>query len=250
MYFDAEATASWCADVAALAIRHEAITSGAVSLFVLPSFTTLEIAVDAVAGTAVSVGAQDLFWEDRGAFTGEVSGADLRELGCSFVEIGHAERRKLLGETPEMVSLKLAAAVRNSLTPILCVGEIEFGSPADAAADCVRQLGALFAAAFGNDYAAGSAISATPIVVAYEPEWAIGVTEAASVEHIATVTSRIRDFLQETPAFAGSRVIYGGSAGPGLLTDLDGSVDGLFLGRFAHDASALELVLDEVLART
>jgi triosephosphate isomerase len=261
MYFDDAATASWCSAVSALASRHEAITSGDVSLFVMPAFTALTTAIDILHGTPVSVGAQDLFWEDRGAFTGEVSGLDLRKLGCSFAEIGHAERRTVLGETPEMVSLKLAAAVRNSLTPVLCIGEPTFGSPDDAAENCVRQLSELLAGAFAAGAADGSSdgtvgdsvgdsvVAATPIIVAYEPEWAIGAPQAASVEHIATVSSRLREFLQESPGFAGSRVIYGGSAGPGLLTDLDGSVDGLFLGRFAHEPSALELVLDEALAR-
>ena len=246
MYFDAARTIAWCEEVSTLAKTHEAITSGAVSLFVLPSFTLLSTAVGLLKDTAVSVGAQDLFWEDRGAFTGEVSGADVKALGCSFVEIGHAERRIVLGETPEMMSLKLAAAVRNSLTPVLCVGEREYSSPAEAAENSVRQLSEMLARSFdGNDV---SSVIEKPIVVAYEPEWAIGVDQAASVEYIATVTSRLRKFLQETPGFAGSRVIYGGSAGPGLLTDLDGSVDGLFLGRFAHDAASLELVLDEALA--
>jgi triosephosphate isomerase len=249
MYFDVEATATWCEAVAGLARRHEAITGGTVSLFVMPAFTSLPKAIELFEGTSVAVGAQDLFWEDRGAFTGEVSGADLKTLGCSFAEVGHAERRTVVGETAAMASLKLAAAVRNSLIPVLCIGESEFGSPADAAEDCVRQLSEMLATTFGDDYGDNSAVAATPLVVAYEPEWAIGVDEAASVEHIATVSARLRELLHATPGFAGSRVIYGGSAGPGLLTELGDSVDGLFLGRFAHDASSLELVLDEALTR-
>lgn len=255
MYFDAATTVAWCTAVAAMAKRHEAITSGAVALFVLPSFSAIPTAVELFADTPVAVGAQDLFWEDRGAFTGEVSGVDLKELGCSFAELGHAERRTVLGETVEMTSLKLAAAVRNSLTPVLCIGESDFGTAAEAAADCVRQLSAMLETTFGGDVAEvsgdgdGDGVSEKALVVAYEPEWAIGVDDAASVEHIAVVTARLRDYLRETPGFAGSRVIYGGSAGPGLLTELGDAVDGLFLGRFAHNASALELVLDEALAR-
>jgi triosephosphate isomerase len=253
MYFDAAATAEWCTAVASVAKRHEAITSGAVLLFVLPSFTALPKAIELFEDTAVAVGAQDLFWHDRGAFTGEVSGTDLKDLGCSFAELGHAERRTVLGETPEMTSHKLAAAVRNSLTPVLCIGESDFGTPAEAAENCVRQLSAMLEATFATDATdaslSGLAVPDKAIVVAYEPEWAIGVDEAASVDHITAVTTRLRDFLRETPGYAGSRVIYGGSAGPGLLTELGESVDGLFLGRFAHDVSSLELVLDEALAR-
>ena len=252
MYFDADTTAQWCGEVAALAQRHTAITGGMVALFVMPSFTALSTAVDVLNDTQVSVGAQDLFWEDRGAFTGEVSGADLKALGCTFAEIGHAERRNVLGESAEMTSLKLAAAVRNSLIPVLCIGESEFSSPAEAVEKCVRQLTDLLAAAFGDlgGSEPGSAAVAAPIVVAYEPEWAIGGEQAASVEHITTVCASLRELLKNTPGFGDSRVIYGGSAGPGLLTQLGDSVDGLFLGRFAHDASSLERVLDEALGRS
>jgi len=252
MYFDAETTELWCGEVAALARRHPAITGGTVSLFVMPSFTALSTAIDHLNDTSVSVGAQDLFWEDRGPFTGEVSGADLEALGCTFAEIGHAERRNVLGESAEMTSLKLAAAVRNSLTPVVCIGESEFSSPAEAVEKCVAQLSDLLADTFGDagEAEAGASAAMAPIIVAYEPEWAIGSEQAASVEHISTVCASLRELLKATPGFGDSRVIYGGSAGPGLLTRLGDSVDGLFLGRFAHDVSSLERVLDEAIARS
>jgi triosephosphate isomerase len=238
MYFSPRRTVEWCTAVAELARRHRAVSSGAASLFVLPAFSSLTAAIDIFADTAVSVGAQDLFWEDRGPYTGEVSGTDLRDLGCSYVEVGHAERRYLLGEDDAAVNRKLAAAARNSLTPVLCIGEHEIGSPEEAAATCIRQLEA---ALDGVD-------DASPLVVAYEPNWAIGAEHSASADHVAAVSGRLRDWLRTRPGFKASRVIYGGSAGPGLLETLGGSVDGLFLGRFAHDPAALELVLDEALA--
>jgi triosephosphate isomerase len=88
-------------------------------LIVLPSFPSLPEVLSIFAGTAVEVGAQDLFWEDRGPYTGAVSGADLRQIGCSYVEVGHVERRRVFGEDNKVASRKLTAALRNGLTPII-----------------------------------------------------------------------------------------------------------------------------------
>jgi triosephosphate isomerase len=240
MYFDHATTLEWAADVARIAARHEAVTSGAVQLVVLPSFTALVPVVEAVSATAVSVGAQDLFWDDRGAFTGEVSGADLAEIGCSFVEVGHAERRRIFGETDEVVAAKVAAAVRNGLTPLLCVGEEIQTDAALAASACIEQLESALSGVEGDPGDAS-------VVVAYEPVWAIGAESAAGPEHIAEVCGLLSEWMLRHPLVATSRVIYGGSAGPGLLAQLGSTVDGLFLGRFAHDPANLELVLDEAL---
>jgi triosephosphate isomerase len=99
------------------------LADGTTGLAVLPSFPALTEALRIFGGTSVHVGAQDLFWDDRGPFTGEVGGAELREIGCRFVEVGHAERRHIMGETDSVVARKVAAALRNDLVPILCVGE-------------------------------------------------------------------------------------------------------------------------------
>ena len=238
MYFDQAQTTRWCTAVAEIAQRHEAITSGVVTLFVLPSFTALAGAVGIFADTPVQVGAQDLFWEDRGAYTGEVSGTDLRDLGCALVEIGHAERRGIFGETDDVFGAKLAAAIRNGLLPVLCVGEARQGSASEAAASCIRQLEKIL----------GRHDTVGPMVLAYEPEWAIGAERAASTQHVSEVAALLRAWLQKRPGCEKSRVIYGGSAGPGVFSELGDEVDGLFLGRFAHDPAALESILDEVVA--
>ena len=113
---------------------------GRVEVVVLPSFPMIPATLAAFAGTPVAVGAQDLMWQDRGAFTGAVSGVDLRALGCRYVEVNHAERRRVFHEDDGIVRAKLAAAVRTGLVPIFCVGEREQG-PVDAAvADCTAQL--------------------------------------------------------------------------------------------------------------
>jgi triosephosphate isomerase len=237
MYFGHADARRWFARVADLAARHPAVASGRVECFVIPTYLQVLPALEAFAGTPVLVGAQDLAAADSGAYTGEVSGAELAEVGVRLVEVGHAERRRLFGETEAVVAAKTAAALRNGLTPVLCLGEPEPVDATDAAAEVVRQLHAALA-----DAPPG------PIIVAYEPIWAIGAPEPAPAAHIATVARRLRtelDALDTLDARAGSSVIYGGSAGPGLLAELDGAVDGLFLGRFAHDPDALATVLDE-----
>lgn len=239
MYFGHEQTIKWCRAVADVAATHPAVRDDHVTLVVLPSFLYVAEAADIFAGTPVAVGGQDLFWADEGAFTGEVSGKQLRDLGCGYAEIGHAERRGILGETDTIIAAKTAAAYRNQLTPILCVGEAVRSNPAEAARHCRAQLESALSEVHGN--------AAGPLVVAYEPHWAIGAEKPASPEYVAKTCAALRDHLDSQLDFAGSRVIYGGSAGPGLLTRLKGSVDGLFLGRFAHDPSALERVLSEAL---
>ena len=138
------------------------------------------------------------------------------------------------GETDEVVAAKTRAALRNGLTPVLCIGESDRQDGADAARVTIAQLGSALA-----DAPAG------PVIVAYEPVWAIGAPEPAPVAHIQAVCTALRGALDFLPGRSGSAVIYGGSAGPGLLTALGASVDGLFLGRFAHDPATLAAVLDE-----
>ena len=241
MYLGHAQTVDWLGAVARVAEAHDGLRRGTVDLFVLPTFPTLVHAVRLLSGLGVGVGAQDLCWADRGPFTGEVSGAELAELGCTFVEVGHVERRTHIGETDEMVSRKTAAAYRNGLTPVVCVGEDRPGSPQDAAQECARQLAAVL-----TDSRRDGAVG--PAVVAYEPHWAVGAEAAAAPDHIRTVCARLQAELRADDALAGSRVVYGGSAGPGLLSELAGEVEGLFLGRAAHDPAVLRDVLDEAVA--
>ncbi|SDG65586.1 triose-phosphate isomerase family protein [Microbacterium pygmaeum] len=237
MYFGHQQAADWFARVAERVRDHPAVASGAVRFFVIPTYLQILPAVRAFEGTPVLIGAQDVATEDAGAFTGEVSAPELAEVGVRVAEIGHAERRRLFGETDEIVAAKAAAALRNDITPVLCIGETERMSGADAAAATIAQLqGDLEGAPAG------------PVIAAYEPVWAIGAPQPAPAQHIVAVARALRAALGSDPARAGSVVIYGGSAGPGLLTELGDAVDGLFLGRFAHDPDALVAVLDEASA--
>lgn len=198
-------------------------------LFVLPAFPSLAVARDRLAGSRVAWGAQDVHHEDHGPWTGEVSAPMLADLGCRYVEVGHSERRRSRGETPELVGAKVAAVVRWGMVPIICVGD---GQRADLGQlvssvldDLARCLGSVRPGAVAE------------LVVAYEPAWAIGLGMVpASPEEVVAVHRGIRAWL-EAHRFGSARIIYGGSvdasSAPGLLA-LPG-VDGLFVGRASLD---------------
>lgn len=220
-YFTPVRARAWLREAATIATDH-------VEFFVAPGYLAVG---DALAlfpdGTAV----QDVAAEEPGPYTGEVTAAELAEEGVRYAEIGHAERRRRYGDTDEVVAAKTAAALRHGVTPVLCVGETVDGpGAADIAVAQVRS--ALAGAPAGR------------VVIAYEPGWAIGGGAPASDEHIRTVTAALRAGRREEH----DAVVYGGSAGPGLLTRLGSAVDGLFLGRSAHDIAALRTVIDEASA--
>jgi len=236
-YFGRRQAVEWFDAVAAVLRDHAASHDPHVDVFVIPSYLQLADAQSGLSGIDVHVGAQDVSAFEPGPYTGEITAAELAESGIRYAEIGHAERRRLFGETDADVAAKVAASMRHRITPVLCIGETERQDAETAAAETVAQLHAALAAA-----------PAWPVVAAYEPVWAIGAPEPASPDHITTVTRALRDALAADPARDGSSVIYGGSAGPGLLTRLGDDVDGLFLGRFAHDPAAFGAVLDEAVA--
>ncbi|MFF2244943.1 triose-phosphate isomerase family protein [Arthrobacter sp. NPDC058130] len=242
MYFGYQRTLDYCREVAAVALAHPAVQSGEIELFVLPALPALPEAARILGVAGAGAGAQDIFWEDEGAYTGEVSGRTVSELGGRYAEVGHAERRRIFGEDHRTIGLKTAAAFRNRLTPVLCVGELQPGSVEEAIRHCTADI----------DAALNRAQSLGPArrtIVAYEPQWAIGAPEPATPEYISAVIAGLDGHLRGLRGQADSRVIYGGSAGPGLIGQLDDAVAGLFLGRFAHDPKALRTILDETAAR-
>ncbi|GAA1209140.1 triose-phosphate isomerase [Rhodoglobus aureus] len=234
LYLDVDASVEWAEALKETARVHPLVISGHVRLFVLPSLPALSAVIDVLADSPIAVGAQDLFWEDRGAYTGGVSGADLARLGCTYVEVGHVERRRIFNEDDLTIRLKFAAALRNGLTPVLCVGEAEQIDAESAAQLCIAQL----------DSAMANTTGLRDLVVAYEPEWAIGQAEPAPSAHVVSVIRKLRQHIDEI-GLVDAAVVYGGSAKPGLLSALGNRVDGLFLGRFAHDPAAFASIIDE-----
>lgn len=237
MYFGHHRSIAWLREVGDICRNHAAVRDGRVRFFVVPGFTSL---VEACRQFDL-VGAQDMHWEDSGAFTGEVSPVELVEVGVKLVEVGHFERRHLFGETDETVARKVAAAYRHGLAPLLCVGEDKRVPVAEAVATCEQQVAAAVSLT-------GARPSAALGVVAYEPAWAIGAPAPAPSDHIAAVCAGLRERLRDGDTACAPPVIYGGTAGPGLLGETYPAVDGLFLGRRAHDSAAVGRVLDEVAA--
>ena len=205
-------------------------------LFVLPPFPALWVARRALAGTGIAWGAQDVHAADRGAHTGEVSAEMLVDLGCTYVEVGHSERRAAHGETDALVAAKVRAALRWELTPILCVGERAPGALGAARGAVARQLGAALRGLSASDL--------DRVVVAYEPAWAIGEgAMAAPHAHILAVHEAIRQWLAAHAA-SDPRVIYGGSIDPGNAAEILATpgVEGLFVGRAALDPEAFAAI--------
>lgn len=235
-YFGHARARAWFDEVAARLRAIPAVADDSIRVFVIPTYLQIHAALEAFQDTPVLVGAQDVSAFPPGAYTGEVTAAELAEIGVAVAEIGHAERRRLFGETDEVTAGKATAALAAGLQPVLCIGETT--REGDAATAVVAQLHADLAGA-----------PAGPVIVAYEPVWAIGAPTPAPVEHIIAVTTALRAALDASTERAGSTVIYGGSAGPGLLARLaessDAAVDGLFLGRFGHDPDNLVAVLGE-----
>ncbi|OJK02489.1 hypothetical protein ASPACDRAFT_51030 [Aspergillus aculeatus ATCC 16872] len=195
------------------------------------------------------LGAQDCFWETQGPYTGEVSPSALRALGVSIVELGHAERRDLFGETDKQTGRKAAAVCANGMVPLVCIGEVTAPGPVASQA-----VGRAVQECAGQVRAVLDAIPAdAPVIFAYEPVWAIGKPAPAGVEHIAAVVEGIKAVGMGSGGTAGSRagevrILYGGSAGPGLwgAGGLGKAVDGMFLGRFAHEIDGVRKVVREV----
>jgi triosephosphate isomerase len=194
---------------------------------VAPSFPCLRVALDAAAGSPLAVAAQDMHWENSGAFTGEVAPGTLAAMGVRFVIVGHSERRTLFGETDDTVARKVAAAGRHGLVPIVCVGEEESQRQAGRTQEVVvRQLRAAFAGR-----AAGSQ---DPLVVAYEPLWAIGTGKTPEPGEITEAHGAIRAVLDERcgASSAAVRILYGGSVTPANAASLLSApqVDGALVG--------------------
>lgn len=240
MYFGYQQTREWCQQVAEITRNHPLLKHNDVTLFTFPSQPAIETALTAFAAAPMSVGAQNMSSEPQGAWTGETSARMLQEMGCRFVELGHAERRTHFHEDDAQICQKVCLALQHQLTPVVCIGETTRMAAGQARVFAIEQANTIINA-LKNKRLQGE------IIFAWEPQWAIGASQPASAEYIRTVCSGLRHHLAAAwPRQA--RVIYGGSAGPGLLTQLWPDVDGLFLGRFAHSPDAFKSILDEAFA--
>ena len=207
---------------------------------VCPPFTALHEVVERRRGTAVRVAAQNMHFEESGAFTGEVSAPMLVELDVEAVVLGHSERRQFFGETDEALAKKVPAALAADLEPILCVGESEEARDAgETEVVLERQLQADLAEVADEDVA--------KVVIAYEPIWAIGTGKVATPEQAQEACAFIRDVLRARGAAADDvRVLYGGSVKPGNAAELLAlpDVDGALVGGAALDAEDFAAIVE------
>jgi triosephosphate isomerase len=206
---------------------------------VAPAFPCLRAALDAAAGSPLAVAAQNLHWEERGAFTGEVAASMLAEMGVRFVIVGHSERRALFGETDATVARKVAAAQRHGLAPILCIGETE----AERARELTKEV---IVAQLRAGLAESAASGAASLVIAYEPVWAIGTGRTPAPTEVTTAHRAIRAALLERLGEAGGgvRILYGGSATAATAAALLGApeVGGALVGGASLDAAAFRAI--------
>lgn len=197
-------------------------------VIICPSFIALSEVHKVVARTSLSLGAQNVFWEDQGAYTGETSARMLTESGVTHVIIGHSERREILGETDLMVNKKIQSAIEHSLVPILCVGETVSEREAGEHTERVREE--LVLALSGVRLK-----SKDRLIIAYEPLWAIGSGRTADVQEIVAMHVSIRDVLREifsSGEVSAVRVLYGGSVDQENAYQFlrEQAVDGLLVG--------------------
>jgi triosephosphate isomerase len=199
-----------------------------VEIVVAPVFTALSRVADVLKGSNVNLAAQDCYWEEEGAYTGEVAPKLLADAGCSHVIIGHSERRQYFGETDETVNKKAGAAIAAGLVAIVCVGETLAEREAD-------QTFAVIETQLNGSLAGFTADLLARTVIAYEPVWAIGTGKTASDAQAQEVHAFIRSLVAgqfDQPAADATRILYGGSVKPdnvkGLMSQPD--IDGALVG--------------------
>ncbi|ODA93772.1 triose-phosphate isomerase [Mesorhizobium sp. SEMIA 3007] len=224
---------------AADAGRHERVQR-----FIIPPFTAMRQVKERLAGTSVKVGAQNMHWDDGGAWTGEISPLMLKDCNLDLVEIGHSERREFFNETDRAVGLKTAAAVRHRLVPLICIGEtLAQREAGEADAVLRRQVEAALSQLSEDEKAA-------TILIAYEPVWAIGVNGIPATIDYANARHEKIAAVAKAALGVAVPILYGGSVNPQNCAELvsQPAIDGLFIGRSAWTVTGYLDILQRVAA--
>src|SRR5579875_909629 len=207
-----------------------------------PSFTSLSVVIAAGTGSGVAVGAQNMHFADEGAYTGETSPLMLKAIGATHVILGHSERRQYFGETDEIINKKLKTALQHGLIPIVCVGEVlaerEGGQTKDV---LLRQTRGVLDGI--------SADQAAPVVIAYEPVWAIGTGKTATPQIASEAHQVIRGEVAKLlgdPDAQGMRILYGGSVKPENAASLmaEADIDGALVGGASLDPQSFGKIVN------
>lgn len=219
----------------------DGIRSGQVEVAVAPPFTALAVAARLLKNSSISVSAQDVFWAESGAYTGEISPKMLRDVGCRYAIIGHSERRQLFHETDDSVNKKAAALITEKLIPIFCLGETL----------AERREGITFSIVERQTRQGLNGLAITDpqdLVIAYEPVWAIGTGQTATPQQAQEIQAFIRKLLQElfSPEMSrGLRILYGGSVKPENIAELMAmdDVDGALVGGASLDVKSFSAIV-------
>jgi len=208
---------------------------------ICPPCIDLHVAIELAKSSSIGVGAQDVYWKEEGAFTGEISPIMLTAIGCTHVIIGHSERRQYFGETDDTVNLKLKAALEHGLTPIACIGEVLEEREAGLTEDVLRRQ---CLRAFNTI----SAKKAAKLVIAYEPVWAIGTGKTATPQMASDAHALIRGEAAKAfgDEFAGRlRILYGGSVKPENAKALmsEEEIDGALVGGASLDPKSFAAIV-------
>ena len=211
-----------------------------VGVLLCPPFTALNEVADAIAGTKILLGAQNMHWEEKGAFTGEISASMVKDAGCSHVIIGHSERRQLFGETDETVNKKIKAALAAKLEPVMCVGETEQQREAGKTESVIERQVRAGLADLNPD-------QMSDIVIAYEPVWAIGTGKNATPGQAQDVHGLIRNLIVEIFGKQTAEpllILYGGSVKPDNATELmtQPDINGALVGGASLNADSFEKI--------
>jgi len=212
-----------------------------VDVMIAPPFTALAQVSDVVKGSCISVGAQNLFWEAEGAYTGEISPSMLVSAGCRYVIIGHSERRQYFNETDESVNRKIKSSLKNGLIPVMCVGESEKE----------RELSETFSVLdkqVKNGLEDFSPDDLKTLVIAYEPVWAIGTGKTATAEQAQEVHEFLRAMLEKkfgNRLAKSMRILYGGSVKPNNIAELMSmpDIDGALVGGASLDPETFSKII-------
>lgn len=208
-----------------------------------PPATSIWQVAEALKGSIITWGAQNAHWEEEGAFTGELSVKALQEMGCTYVILGHSERRHVFGESDEMISRRLARVIDSGLTPILCVGETETEQAEGRTQEVLaRQLDSAL-----------EGLSAPPALIAYEPVWAIGTGKRARIEDMEAAHRFLREKVKArfTDQASSIRIMYGGSLKPDNVAELAVSeeFDGGLVGGASLSAEKFATLVFEAIKR-
>lgn len=216
-----------------------------IDIFILPTFPMIHTVSEAFKGSNIKYGAQNVCFAEKGAYTGEVPANVLKEIGCTYVELGHAERKAMFAENDILVNRKVKICEKYDLIPVVCIGETKEDLDNNVGKQTLKTQVEWALEGLSDDFR-------RKVILAYEPVWAIGQPKAARPEYVNEIHKYIRKIIEQEygKEVANSiRVIYGGSVSPETAPDLVKyeDIDGLFIGRFGLKGENFKAMVDSAL---